>query len=531
VPILGSQGSGTKGAPTTPVVGTATVTNATTVSLTFTAPSSKLPITSYTVTSSPSIALSTSGTSSPLTVTGSFASGQAYTFTITATSSVGTSAASAASNSITPFDNPSWINSMTSTYSDQAYGVAVDLSNNVYAVGLSLNGSSGSNWDIILVKYNYAGVVQWQKNIGSTSSGNNEYGYYVTVDSSNVYIAGEAININGLYSYVAKFNSSGETQWVNYLGNTSEYTNASAKGVAVDSSGNVYVVGQGGYPGNTRYFAVKFNSSGTVQWNKFSDNGSPYSGYMGGIAVDSSGNVHLSGAIADSSSHKFLVVKLNSSGNLVWQRRLGSNSATSIATSCALDSSGNVYVTGTTDVSSVKNFLTAKWDSSGNLQWQRTFDAQQSDWAKSIAVDSSSNVYVVGITNEGTNNTNIASIKYNSSGALQWQRSLIGTSVENGEGIAVDTIGNYYIAGTCGATSSGNQREFFVAKLPADGSKTGTYTLNEYSLAYASSSYSDSAGSLSGATPSSTIQNGALPVGGGGITNATATLTSTTVTI
>ena len=102
MPILGSQGSGAKGAPGVPTAGTATVTNATTVSLTFTAPDSKLPITSYTATSSPSIALTTSGTTSPLTVTGTFAASQAYTFTITATNSAGTSSSSSASNSVTP---------------------------------------------------------------------------------------------------------------------------------------------------------------------------------------------------------------------------------------------------------------------------------------------------------------------------------------------------------------------------------------------------------------------------------------------
>ena len=106
MPILGSQSAGTKGAPDAPTVGTATVTDSTTVSLTFTAPGfSKLPITSYTVTSSPSIALSTSGTSSPLTVTGSFASSTAYTFTIVANHANGSSTASAASNSVTPISS------------------------------------------------------------------------------------------------------------------------------------------------------------------------------------------------------------------------------------------------------------------------------------------------------------------------------------------------------------------------------------------------------------------------------------------
>jgi hypothetical protein len=89
--------------PQAPTVGAASITNSTTVSLAFTAGATGgSAITSYTVASSPSIALSTSGSSTPLTVTGTFVQGTAYTFTVTATNANGTSTASSASNSITP---------------------------------------------------------------------------------------------------------------------------------------------------------------------------------------------------------------------------------------------------------------------------------------------------------------------------------------------------------------------------------------------------------------------------------------------
>jgi hypothetical protein len=89
--------------PQAPTIGTPTVTNATTVSIPFTAAATGgSAITSYTVVSSPSIALSTSGTSSPLTVTGTFADNTAYTFTIAAVNANGTSLASSSSSSVTP---------------------------------------------------------------------------------------------------------------------------------------------------------------------------------------------------------------------------------------------------------------------------------------------------------------------------------------------------------------------------------------------------------------------------------------------
>jgi hypothetical protein len=98
--------------PRAPVIGTATAGDAQ-ASVTFTAPSSNggAAITGYTVTASPGGATGT-GTSSPIIVTG-LTNGTAYTFTVTATNSVGTGQPSAASNSVTPaspqtitFNNP-----------------------------------------------------------------------------------------------------------------------------------------------------------------------------------------------------------------------------------------------------------------------------------------------------------------------------------------------------------------------------------------------------------------------------------------
>lgn len=92
-------------APSAPTIGAATLLSATSVSLTFTAPASDggAAITGYTATSSPgsitgTLAGATAGT---ITITG-LTTGVAYTFTVTATNSIGTSAASAASNSVTP---------------------------------------------------------------------------------------------------------------------------------------------------------------------------------------------------------------------------------------------------------------------------------------------------------------------------------------------------------------------------------------------------------------------------------------------
>ena len=87
--------------PQTPTV-SASVVSSTQVSLSFSGATGGKALSSLTITSSPSISLSYSGTSSPITVTGSYAVNQAYTFTMAATNANGTSGTSAASNSVTP---------------------------------------------------------------------------------------------------------------------------------------------------------------------------------------------------------------------------------------------------------------------------------------------------------------------------------------------------------------------------------------------------------------------------------------------
>lgn len=138
--ILGSKGSSAKPTPSAPIIGTATKGNAS-ASVTFTAPFSKLPITGYTVTSSPG-GFTGTGSSSPIVVSG-LTNGTAYTFTVTATNANGTSSASAASNSVTP-SAPTY--SLLQTFNSSGtftnnYGVSLLA---VYVIGAGGAGEQGN---------------------------------------------------------------------------------------------------------------------------------------------------------------------------------------------------------------------------------------------------------------------------------------------------------------------------------------------------------------------------------------------------
>jgi uncharacterized delta-60 repeat protein len=231
-------------------------------------------------------------------------------------------------------------------------------------------------------------------------------------------------------------------------------------GVAVDGSGNIFTCGISSSfgDGTNDIILIKQNSSGTVLWGRrIGIVGLTDTGYS--VAVDSAGNPHIAGISSSggAGAADMLVVKYNTNGTLLWQRALG-GVGTDNGHAIAVDSSGNVYVTGTTlnQGAGGSDVLIAKYNSSGTLLWQRALGGSSNDIGRGIAVDSSGNAYVLGSTNsQGAGGADILIVKYNTSGTLQWQRTLGGVSSDNGNGIAVDSSGNVYITGNTASSGEG----------------------------------------------------------------------------
>jgi len=405
-------------------------------------------------------------------------------------------------------------------------GVAVAPSGNIYIVG-------NISTFMLIAKYNSSGTLQWQRSLGTVS--NPEEGWAIAIDpSENVYItgyadvAGQANNV-----IIAKYNTSGTIQWQKQLagvGTKNEYGTS----IAVDSASNVYVTAYsnasaGG--GNFDFLTFKLDSSGNMSWQR-SLSGTGFSGTSSdfgiGIALDSASNVYVTGFSDNNSTYDLVLAKYNTTGTLQWQRTLGNNTGGSDAgNGVVVDSANNIYVTGLINGIGI---LVAKYNSSGAIEWQRSLTGSATISAVGAAVDSSNNVYVTAygdISGSGGANYDIFTAKYDSAGTLQWQRKLSTTASDQSYGIALDSSGSMY---NIGVTNVSGVAVALLTKFPSDGTLTGTYSLGGFTYTYAASTLTpatstlaDNIGSLSGATSSLTLSDIAL-------TNAAGTGTPTVIT-
>ncbi|MCI0596468.1 MAG: SBBP repeat-containing protein [candidate division Zixibacteria bacterium] len=252
------------------------------------------------------------------------------------------------------------------------------------------------------------------------------------------------------------FSQDVDTAWVrryNGPGNGDDRATA----IAVDSGGNVYVTGScfdsaTGYD----YCTIKYLPNGDTAWLRKYDGPGGFGDYAYAMEVDSSGNVYVAGeSNGPGTSQDFATIKYYPNGDTAWVRRYnGPGNDNEEEPSLTIDNSGNVYITGrSADVGSVYDYATIKYDSLGNEVWVARYNgpADSDDHSNAIAVDALGNVYVTGRSLSDTT-YDYATIKYAPNGDTLWVRRYDGPAGGNDVAydLAVDLGGSVYVTGTSG---------------------------------------------------------------------------------
>jgi len=377
-------------------------------------------------------------------------------------------------------------------YTARSAPITTDAAGNIYVAGDSMG--SGTSSDYATVKYNSSGVQQWVARYDGLINGADKPEAIAVDALGNVYVTGQSSLQAYDYDFATvKYDSAGVQQWIaTYNGPANGYDRAHA--MTVDASGNVYVTGDSNGSGTSSDFAtVKYNSDGVQQWiARYNGPGNAVDTACS-IALDPAGNVYVTGySTGSGTDYDYATVKYDSSGEQQWVQRFnGPISGQDWPCAIALDSSGNVYVTGfSVGTGTGSDYATIKYDGSGVQQWVRRYDdhGDGDDWASAMAIDSAGNIYVTG-QSAGSYITGFdcATVKYSSAGVEQWAARYSGpvTGEDKSFAIAVDPLQNVYISGysmgsetgfdyiTVKSNSSGAQEWAARYDGPANGSDQG----------------------------------------------------------
>ena len=423
-----------------------------------------------------------------------------------------------------------WAKRLGGLNHDYVFDIAVDTSGNVYTTGrfqgtsdydpgpgtYNLNSTVGSN-DIFISKLDSNGNFAWARSLGGGIFDN---GYSIAADpSGNVYTTGtfegtadfdpgsgtaNRTSAGGDDIFISKLDSNGNFVWARSMGGMNFDSGYS---VALDANGNGYTTGRfsdtvdfdpgpGMYSltsaGGDDIFIVKLNSNGNFVWARSMGGGANFDNGKS-LAVDASGNVYTTGMFQgavdfDPGSGNYnltsaagtadiFISKLDSNGNFVWARSLGGVNFDT-GTSLAVDTSGNVYTTGTflgtadfDPGSGTSNLISgqsddifiSKLDSNGNFIWARSMGGEYFDQSLSLDIDTSGNVYTTGhftdsadfdpgpeaynLTTAVGGDSDIFISKLDSNGSFVWARGMGSGLFDSGYGLALDPSGNVHTTG------------------------------------------------------------------------------------
>lgn len=287
------------------------------------------------------------------------------------------------------------------------------------------------------------------------------------------------------------------------------------KGIAKDSNGNIYVVGNfkgvGSFEatnpnsvGDYDVFLAKYSSEGVLIWVRTA--GSLAGDISSDIAIDPNGNILITGyyfdainfggnILASSGVGDVFVVKYDPTGAVLWAKKAG-GPGLDLGNSVDTDASGNVYLGGSYNGSctffGVNNItlnsaggedgFVAKLDASGNVLWAKSIQGSATQKANDVLI-SGTDLFVLGTfenttdfgnsvsLSSGAGNVDIFIAKYNLSGVCQAAAGFGGEGTDEASRLAKDSNSNIWACGaiyqnaTIGSfnlTSAGNNDAFFV---------------------------------------------------------------------
>lgn len=238
------------------------------------------------------------------------------------------------------------------------------LDENEHPVVLGNGRQSGSFNAAILAKYDQNGVLQWQRKLSKAGSQMQSLGGVQVASSGNIYVCCQN-NITFATIHVLKYNSSGVLQWQRDLTLASNSLSPGRQAVYLDSSENFYVGFRNFTASPDIAYVVKYNSSGTLQWQR-QITISGVDVYSTAMTGDSSG-VYCA-TISNSTTQNIL--HIDSSGAKGWEQTYSGMGGTGNVGALTIADDGDLLLSIQRNTTTFNNWIVKADVGSGAIQWQ-----------------------------------------------------------------------------------------------------------------------------------------------------------------
>jgi hypothetical protein len=341
---------------------------------------------------------------------------------------------------------------------DQASGITMGPNGLIYVVGNTPGPNNFAN--LLILAYDAATGALLDTIQFSSGPGISEFGSSIVTDAAgNLYVAGGTVG-DGLDVMTLKFNSGGVLQWRKVYDGPAfgPFSQDSPVKILLDPSGNV-LVAITGYQGDNHadYVVNKYApGNGALLWSK--NWGVSGDDFPADMEIDAAGDVYVTGIGIDF-INKYSTIKLRGSdGQLLWQfyDALGLDHS---AHGLFLDGVGGVFITGSSDPDGDHSnfndeFFTVKRDATtGALLWTHVYGQTCVgcyDVPSDVRVDSAGNVFVAGITSSPPFSNDVILLVLDTATGLEINRGLVfntGAEVPSTGALRFDAAFNLYDGG------------------------------------------------------------------------------------
>jgi hypothetical protein len=324
--------------------------------------------------------------------------------------------------------------------------IALDSSGNMFSGGSTLLGPKGLAPNI--QAFSPTGTELWGSSFSNPTASDGQILYMVRDLAGNTYVTGTQIGQGADFDwFTAKFTSSGVITWFHTLSGANRGADTPC-GIAVDSTGNVYVAGNvdQGLGLSTKIVAVKYGPTGTVVWQNNSV-GSAAGGVANAMCLAPSGRLHIGGT--DPANGDFCDMAVDKTGASLPVKEIATAGS---ATAIVSDANSNVAAAGYVYAGSGLNAAVLYIPSGNGAVWSKTFAVSGLLANNALArIDSSGNVVMAATETAGVVPKQSDIFQYDATGVLKWHKTFSGLNVStptvNPTGLVVDSFGNVYESG------------------------------------------------------------------------------------